>query len=434
MATREEVFDGAEVKSVVVLDEMDEPYGGVDEGFEAADSEEAEDPYRDHEFSDLEIGQDGILLAGNRNMRDDDPYRNPKTKIVHVVGKTEITYGQARLYGLLDNEGNIKLDKLDSSSTVNNDVQRKHIELLSKPYVKLLPSESPSPFEEPPTFQPKKSDVAMRAMKNPRCGYDFVNRLNERGDCLDSLTASNINSSGLKDIDAEKEMYAYKQDKLSCPKCKRTQSFDEYNEKRRFCSLCKEKYVQLNICDVFAFDNKLKEKLKKKEEKFAKIDEEMYGYEKKPFKAKPFHRPRSAPSVALALNATASVAATKTLSSVAPYSESAAVVTANVPPPRLTRKASSSLSVGAQAREAAPRMAPTPLPLVPPPYTVAAGTTNNSKKGVDINRVNGVSKGDKTVPAARREEPPVTIKPRSTDMKLKKGKSGNKFDALLEFS
>lgn len=38
------------------------------------------------------------------------------------------------------------------------------------------------PREPEPTFKPSKTKEAINAMRNKKCGYDFVERLNERED------------------------------------------------------------------------------------------------------------------------------------------------------------------------------------------------------------------------------------------------------------
>lgn len=227
-----------EIKSVVILQE--EEQGEADDNYKTEfPSPGTENNYDDQEFVQLDAEDETAQQNPRRPQDSSNPYRNSRTRTIHEVGRTAITFGQAKLFGLVDVSGNLTLEKLVGSSGGNKDFQRKHIELLAKkPATK--PTEDADALGE---FKPLKSEQALRAMRNPRCGYDFVSRLNERGDPLEALTSAP--PAAKKDLEAEKELYAFRQDKLSCPSCKRTQSFDEFVEKRRQCSQCQQKYVKV---------------------------------------------------------------------------------------------------------------------------------------------------------------------------------------------
>ena len=263
MATREELEEGAEVKSIVVA---------------------GQDDYADADFSDFNDDQPAYEMQEAIVSEKGSPYRKGKTRTLLEIGSIGVTYGQAKLFGLLDREGNVDLSRIQNPNiSSQKDFQRKHVDLLSQPTK--VETKSP-PIDEEATFKPQKTAIALKAMRNPRCGYDFIQRLNERGDPLESLT----NVSKKKNTDAEKEAYDLKLDKLQCPSCRRYQTFDEYTEKRRLCPVCNEKYTKLNVCDPILFEKKLKRKAEKREANLAKIEEEMYHYEKTPFRAKPLNK------------------------------------------------------------------------------------------------------------------------------------------------
>ena len=320
MASPEEVYENAGVVSIAgSLFEEPELVTGDGEGedddlFNPEEEEEEYDLFEDEDdaLDEVEIirhitdkgevdpfsstiqtapEKEAITYKGDNNMSiNGNPYRNARNRVVHEVGGTEVTFGQAKLFGLLDAEGNLDKSKLRTGSNPKaHTSQRKHINglLQSTRNSAGYKEDGSHLLTEEHTFVPKKSEVAMRAMRNPRCGYDFVNRPQDRGDALESLTATNAQNAKKKDNESEKEAYEFKQDKLSCPTCKRFQSFDEYTEKRRSCAQCQVKYVKLNVCDVFSFDKKVKSKEEAKLDSLRRIEEEMYGYEKQPFQAKP---------------------------------------------------------------------------------------------------------------------------------------------------
>lgn len=112
-----------------------------------------------------------------------------------------------------------------------------------------------------------------------RCGYDFVSRLEEQGDFLQRYdTAPEKGSKAYKKlIEAEKADYEAKLDKLACPKCRKTQTFDEYYEKIRSCRACKEKFTQLNVSNTAAFEAKMKKEEEKRLARAKAVEDAMYG-------------------------------------------------------------------------------------------------------------------------------------------------------------
>jgi len=64
-----------------------------------------------------------------------------------------------------------------------------------------------------------------------------------------SLHKESSTSKGLSkwELEALKNDYEARHDKLMCPNCKKPQSFDEFYEKKRNCSQCQKKFEKLNI-------------------------------------------------------------------------------------------------------------------------------------------------------------------------------------------
>lgn len=277
MATREEVYEGAEVRSIVVVEEGEElPQDYSQEGYDA----EGNDSSFNDGFNEEAHETDEFSHA--QGAPSNNPYRNDRTCTVLQLGGTEITFGQAKLYGLLDEHGNVSTERLASfrKSGPKKSTQRKHINGLSKP----VPIAEARSTDEELTFKPSRPAASTRVMRS--CGYDFVDRLDAKTDVLDSLTNVVTKSS---DNERAKELYDFG-DKLQCPTCKRFQSYDEFTEKKRFCQICQSKYARLNVGDVYSFDRKVKEKQSLREQRLQRVEEEMYGYEKKPFQATPVPR------------------------------------------------------------------------------------------------------------------------------------------------
>lgn len=78
-------------------------------------------------------------------------------------------------------------------------------------------------------------------------------------------------------LDAQKEDYEARLDKLQCPKCRKYQSFDEFVDKRRHCGACKERYTKLHVSKGRAWEQKQKENELMRRVRLAKIEEDAYG-------------------------------------------------------------------------------------------------------------------------------------------------------------
>ncbi len=84
-------------------------------------------------------------------------------------------------------------------------------------------------------------------------------------------------------LEAMKEDYEARLDRLQCPKCKKYQSFDEYMDKRRVCGPCRERFVKLHVSKFKSWEEKQQERDAKKAERLEKIEKELYqSYSFKP--------------------------------------------------------------------------------------------------------------------------------------------------------
>lgn len=142
-------------------------------------------------------------------------------------------------------------------------------------------------------FKPVKSKQAEAAMKNKKCGYDFLDNLNDGSDFLTRLFNAQHGSGGAKAkkglLEALEKDYEYSHDKLQCPKCKKEQSFDEFQKKKRTCSQCSTaenpcKFQKLKITTGEKFNANNAERERLRQEKRDKLEMEMYGNLGKPQK------------------------------------------------------------------------------------------------------------------------------------------------------
>jgi hypothetical protein len=218
-------------------------------------------------------------------------YQHEVSKPRFTAGRKQLSIAEAKLFGLLNEKGELIDLKSTSQSMKNDFATKKYLYEMATP--KNVPSNavdgSNEGDNEECTFAPKRSNEALKAMKNPRCGYDFMDRINNRGSFLDRVNHLASSSSGRKGaMDGGKplsktEYETMKQDydslltKLQCPTCLKCQTFDEFLNKKRICTLCHVKFEKLNISSGLSFTKKNKEYEKKRLEKLAEIDKEMYG-------------------------------------------------------------------------------------------------------------------------------------------------------------
>jgi hypothetical protein len=114
-------------------------------------------------------------------------YENKFTKPVLKVGNTTVSVGEARLFGLLDKDGKVKLDGKKGMQCVRTKAEEKVAidSLVKKKDASQVKPEAEDEDVKECRFQPQRSKQATRAMRNPSCGYDFVSRLEEKGGFMD---------------------------------------------------------------------------------------------------------------------------------------------------------------------------------------------------------------------------------------------------------
>lgn len=269
----QEVFDGPVDNG---NDEGDDELHILPTITHAAQSEDdfAGDIYHDGVYHDDVV--DAFEDQPKKSASKEHSYQHEAAKPRFAVGKEKLSISQAQLYGLLGKDGNIQLRSSSPSRSVKD--MRSQVERLSRPHVPstLLANEEE---EKNLTFQPKRSAQALAAMKNKLCGYDFMDRINNRGGFLDRITPDIGKKKKIpqSQYDALKQDYDAKLDKLQCPKCLKPQSFDEHFENRRVCTACHVKFEKLNVSSGLSFLTNVKAKEAERVEKLKRIEREMYG-------------------------------------------------------------------------------------------------------------------------------------------------------------
>ncbi|KDO30903.1 hypothetical protein SPRG_04806 [Saprolegnia parasitica CBS 223.65] len=91
-------------------------------------------------------------------------------------------------------------------------------------------------------FQPKKTRSQLAAMKNPACGYDFVNHFEDEDagpdDFIARMEAAEHNRQKRLQATRGEEEYSLRQNKKQCPRCGMTQSYAEFRDKKKRCTFC----------------------------------------------------------------------------------------------------------------------------------------------------------------------------------------------------
>lgn len=198
------------------------------------------------------------------------PYQSESCKPIFTAGKISIGLSHAKLFGLLDENGNICVKPQGMSVQEKMKTIKKAKELAQpkeNPVVVMLPE------DEDPSLKIRREERQKRlqAMKNPRLGYDFLGK--DRGNILERVTAPAKSKKADKFAELD---YDAKLDKLACPKCKREQSYDEYSEKKRVCGQCGIRFAQLHISNILAFEGRLKVKIQKAQQRKDAVEAEMY--------------------------------------------------------------------------------------------------------------------------------------------------------------
>jgi hypothetical protein len=313
---------------------QNERYGNRGDSDEEEDGEEdynyneEEDEEEDHEhisenendeITDSENSENENLetepLSSPNAAQSKHHYENNSTKPLIKKGNLTLSVGEAKLYGLLNENGELKsIISKEQNGKIDSKKLKEHCNKLSttKDLSPLLEIEKQK-NKKICTFQPKRSNEAMQAMKNPRCGYDFISRLGDQGDfiersvisvslCLSSLLTLfpwpvslylpfplhsvplrqfNESKKGKGEskfvLEGLKEDYEARLDRLQCPKCRKYQSFDEFLEKRRTCGPCQQRFVKLHVSKFKSWEAKQAEREAKKEAKLKKMNDEVYG-------------------------------------------------------------------------------------------------------------------------------------------------------------
>jgi hypothetical protein len=225
-------------------------------------------PNKSHKEINLKIN-----AADNYKNDHSHPYDNEVTREIYRVGNTSVGMSQAKLYGLCDTHGNLKLPR---KSNEKEPAIYERINSLSKPKKQSSDNYLTNTIKNEDKEYRTLKKKALRAMRDPSCGYDFVDRLKDRGDLIDRLANNLTNYESAKKKQSELD-YDALVDKLCCPKCKKNQSFEEFYENKRSCSACNVNFIKPTICNMRSFESRMKQHQAKKEQKLAEIDSEMYG-------------------------------------------------------------------------------------------------------------------------------------------------------------
>eukprot|EP01033_Poteriospumella_lacustris_P013343 gene13343-9552_t len=224
-----------------------------------------------------ERGEDGAADPSKRER----PYQHPMSQGRFVVGSRTLTMAEAKLYGLVDAEGRLVAvsSAVNAASAAAPKVPLKRLSDMARPR---SPAAAPSPEEDGYTFQPQRSASALKAMKNPKLGYDFVDRLQSGGGFLQRLDKDNHKKiAGVTLSKAEQaameEDYNARLDKLTCPSCAKEQSFDEFLERSRLCRLCGVKYVKAHVSSGLGFVKQNAKREADRQKKLQQLEREMYG-------------------------------------------------------------------------------------------------------------------------------------------------------------
>ena len=226
-------------------EDIDIPLGEEDSDGEYTDgsTDNGEENNNNPDNYNLDPNEDSPYVTTGE-VDDPRPYTNPTAKTLVSVGQTTLSLAQAKLFGFkIAGDGTVLIPEPSEPSHSDSLKAIEKVNSLSTrpPSKPLEPSEEDIECK----FKPAKSKEAQSAMLNPRCGYDFVSRLNERGDFLDRAgNKGDQNKAAERETESKKMDYEAKVDKLTCPTCHRFQSFDEYSKKQRNCTLCNIRFVQ----------------------------------------------------------------------------------------------------------------------------------------------------------------------------------------------
>lgn len=245
---------------------LQEDYSHEDYSEAAADEAAA----MDAEDEQPEVDEDTSPAA----QRKERPYQTDMMRPVVQYGNTKLSYGEAKLYGLLDENGEVRITR-DNESFKRSREAVLHSRAMAER--KEPPKRGPTDEEKEMTFKPQRSKEAQKAMSARGCGYDFVSKLGEGGDFLQRTFAKGEKVKTEKRLlESQKEDYEARLDRLKCPSCHKFQAFDEFIERKRSCQQCNVRYVKSSVSHPKAYAKKQEEAEQRKRERLKKIEDELY--------------------------------------------------------------------------------------------------------------------------------------------------------------
>ncbi|OQS05462.1 hypothetical protein THRCLA_02414 [Thraustotheca clavata] len=135
-----------------------------------------------------------------------------------------------------------KIQTLKSKEDKFNVEWKENMDVLAKPKAKAANRSFASDEDERHCrFYPKKTKSQLAAMKNPACGYDFVNHFDDedqKDDFVARSEAAEYNRQKRLQATRGEEEYNLRQNKKQCPRCSMTQSYAEFRDKKKRCTFC----------------------------------------------------------------------------------------------------------------------------------------------------------------------------------------------------
>eukprot|EP01041_Mallomonas_annulata_P012430 gene12430-26148_t len=264
-------------------DDKDDFLNGSNDDDVQYNADDQGDQYNeDNDYEDDGGNHNSGVVISPASKNKEKPYITKNQRPIYSGKSTNITLADAKLYGLPVKDGKVVV----KSTPVQIEVKSSIIERVADLATRKPPSHNSGFIDENTReckFAPSRTKEAEKAMRDKKCGYDFVTKLNEKGSFLErAFTKAETSKSKKSQLESMKEDYEAKHDRLQCPTCRKHQSFDEYMRRQRICQQCQQRYVQLNIANRNEWEKRQKEKLHQKEEKIAKTEEEMYNYSFKP--------------------------------------------------------------------------------------------------------------------------------------------------------
>lgn len=200
-----------------------------------------------------------------------------------------LTYTQAKLMGLTalgdganDNLLSTILREQGNRSPQTKKFSRGHMENLSKPKP-VSPSSALSSADKKCTFKWSRTNRAEAAMRDPACGYDFIN--NNGPDSENFLARMEANNENHRKKLAHKraeEDYEKRLDKLVCPKCGKEQTYEEFSKKKKSCQGCNVPFTTNGGWDRGAWEARQHEYEERRKERIAKQEQERMEKLSKP--------------------------------------------------------------------------------------------------------------------------------------------------------